>query len=371
MGQPHIAHIAPHLWQSLTGGASQALPTPDVSNPWPQSSRVVLIVVDGLGWHNVNDHASAAPFLSELMAGKSPATTGFPATTATSMATIGTGRLAGQTGLVGYSAMNPMTGAVGNFVSWRDVEPPLEIQRETTLFEQLTAAGVPVTSVSLERFAQSGLTQAAFRGAQHVAAESLDDTVDYTLQALREPGLVHMYWGEIDKVGHVHGPHSPQWIDELTSFDQALQRLMASAPAGTLCVITADHGMVNIAPRDRIDIADDYSLMRGVRAVAGEPRAPQVYTNSPGMADQVAQRWAARLGKRAMVVTRTQAQEAGLLGDVSDHVLPWCGDVLVLTTGTTAIVDSSTMTPMAIGLRGMHGSLTPYEVHVPLIAATL
>jgi hypothetical protein len=108
--------------------------------------------------------------------------------------------------------------------------------------------------------------------------------------------------------------------------------------------------------------------MRSVRGVAGEPRAPQIYTNSPRSAADVAARWADTLGSHAVVLDRHQAQESGLLGQVDDRVAPWFGDVLVLTTGTTAIVDSSTMAAQAIALKGMHGSLTPTEVHVPLLA---
>ena len=61
----------------------------------PQADRVCLLVVDGLGWELLRGHQAAAPFLSELAVSGRPLTAGFPATTATSMASLGTGAAAG------------------------------------------------------------------------------------------------------------------------------------------------------------------------------------------------------------------------------------------------------------------------------------
>ena len=64
----------------------------------PEADRVCLLVVDGMGWELLRDHQAAAPFLSELAVTGRPLTAGFPATTATSLASLGTGRPPGQHG---------------------------------------------------------------------------------------------------------------------------------------------------------------------------------------------------------------------------------------------------------------------------------
>jgi len=47
-------------------------------------------------------------------------------------------------------------------------------------------------------------------------------------------------------------------------------------------------------------------------------------------------------------------------------VLAMIGDLVVAATGCNGVVDSRTQTPHSLLLRGMHGSLTPGEMLVPL-----
>src|SRR5206468_2436173 len=67
----------------------------------PQARRVCLLLVDGLGWELLQRYAEDAPFLASMAGGS--ITAGFPATTGTSLATIGTGVPSGEHGLVGYT----------------------------------------------------------------------------------------------------------------------------------------------------------------------------------------------------------------------------------------------------------------------------
>ncbi len=57
----------------------------------------------------------------------------------------------------------------------------------------------------------------------------------------------------------------------------------------------------------------------------------------------------------------------GLFGPVSEHVTQWIGDLVVIMAGNATVVDSDSMSPMALRLKGVHGSLTPTEVLVPSI----
>ena len=114
--------------------------------------------------------------------------------------------------------------------------------------------------------------------------------------------LVYLYWGEVDKVGHVHGCQSWQWGDEVESVDAALRQLAARVPDDTSIVVTADHGMVDVPFHDRIDLVHEPGLMAGVRHLGGEPRNLQLYAE-PGAAADVEAAWAARLGDRARILT--------------------------------------------------------------------
>lgn len=334
----------------------------------PTTSRVCVVLVDGLGFENLSERAGHAPFLRSLLTGSTPLSAGYPSTTAASMGSFGTGTNPGRTGLVGYTVRNPRGGALANMVSWEGLGPAREWQRERTVFEDLVARGVTVTTVGPAKFMGSGLTEAALRGGGYRAAESLSARVDAALQLLREPGLVYLYWGDVDKTGHHEGCGSWQWGDQLSALDGELARLARSLPRSASVVITADHGMVDVDRTRRWDVATTPALAADVALVAGEPRALHVHLVPDADPVEVVDRWADVLDDDAVVLTGDDAVAAGLFGPVAEHVRPLIGDLVVATTGRATVVDSRTQTPASLRLVGVHGSLTPAEVRVPLLA---
>ena len=332
----------------------------------PDATRVCVVLVDGLGYHMLTERSGHAPFLRGSLAAARVLTVGYPSTTTASMGLFGTGRAAGRTGLAGYTVRNPATGGLANLVSWEGAGPPEQWQREPSVFEQIGATGVPVTSVGPAKFAGSGLTRAALRGATYLSAERLADRVDTALFELSAPGLVYLYWGEVDKVGHQHGWQSREWADALNETDRELGRLARSLPRGTVLIITADHGMVDVDHRRLVDVAGVPALAADVALVAGEPRAVHVHA-TPDRTAAVLTRGRATRGDAAVVASRDEAVEAGWFGPVADHVRPLIGDGVVAATGRAGVVDSRTQTPHSLQLRGMHGSFTPGEMLVPLV----
>jgi hypothetical protein len=278
--------------------------------------------------------------------------------------------------MLGYTVRDPATGRLLNLISWRDGPDPETWQRQPTVFELMAEVGHLSVSVGPWEFASSPLTRAALRGAEYDAAESLPERVDRTLDVLGEPDarLVTMYWGDVDKTGHHHGWRSPEWRDALAHLDTELARLAAAVPAGTLLLVTADHGMVDIPRGDsqefggpaRLDVATNPVLSDGVSLVAGEPRICHVHTE-PGAAGAVLAGWRATLGERADVLSRDEAISAGWFGPVEDRFRPVVGDVVAAMRGDIAVVDSRTQTAASLELIGMHGSGTASERTVPLI----
>jgi hypothetical protein len=329
--------------------------------------HVCLIVVDGLGALNLAEFSADAPFLNELATDAATASTGFPSTTATSMSIIGTGSETGRTGIVGYSAMNPATGENANFVAWRNLPAPHEIQREPVLLEKIVRSGLRVRSIGLARYNGSGMTLATLRGPEYEEAISLRDHFERALLHCVSPGLTHLYWADIDKVGHHYGVGSPEWRQALRDFDRELARFVANLPTETQLVLTADHGMINVDLAQRIDVAQHFALARGLRGLGGEPRLTHAYFNSPGAADKALPAWQGTIGEHGVVLTRDQAIDLGLFGEVASHVRDWIGHLIVIAKKRATVIDSETMSPPAIGLRGVHGSLTETEVTVPAV----
>lgn len=334
----------------------------------PQARRAVVVLIDGLGYDLLGQRSGHAPFLRGLLPAAHRLSAGFPSTTATSMGTFGTGLPPGAHGLVGYEVLVPGEDRLLNELSWDNGPDPRLWQPSQTLFERAVAGGLAVTRIGPGFFDGSGLTNAALRGGGFAAAHSLDARVASALAAARAShrALVYLYWGELDKVGHVHGCQSWEWGDQLELIDRSLARLVAGVPADTSVYITADHGMVDAPHALRIDLAHDVELAADVRHVGGEPRSLQLYCEQ-GATDDVLATWRGRLEAQAWVLTRDEAVGHGLFGAVSEHVLPRIGDVIVAMRDNFAIVDSRTARPRLLALLGLHGSLTPAEVAIPLL----
>lgn len=360
------------------------------------AEQVCVLLVDGLGERLLAARSGHAPRMRSMTAaagapGAAVLAAGYPSTTATSTASLGTGLHPGQHGLLGYQVRDPATGVLFNELSWETAPgaggpgagaagaPPPDPRRwqpRPTVFEHLAASGVDVTRVGPGFFDGSGLTEATSRGGRFRAASSLPARVEAGLGALRSAArtrtraLVHVYWGDLDKAGHTHGWASPQWSDELERVDAAVADLLAGLPPRAVLLVTGDHGMVDVPDDARWDVAGDPELAAGVEVVAGEPRAPQLHC-APGAAADVLATWRERLGHVLEVASREEAVEAGWFGPhgMDAALQERAGDVVAAATGVASVHDSRVQRPELAGLVGMHGGRTPDEVLVPLLVA--
>lgn len=329
----------------------------------------VVVLIDGLGERLLRRRSGHAPFLRSLLAAGASLECGFPATTATSLASLGTGLTAGGHGLLGYQLRIPGSDRLFDHLSWEGGPDPLAWQPSSTIFERVVGADVDVVRIGLGRFDGSGLTTAALRGGRYVAAASLAQGVRAALAALRRSPsvLVYLYWGEVDRVGHGHGCGSREWGAALEEVDAELRRLAERLPAHASMHVTADHGMVDVPFGQRLDLAVDTELAAGVHLVAGEPRAPRLYCQ-PGAAADVAATWRSRFGERALIRLKGEAIADGWFGPFAERNADRLGDVLIAFDESLAVEDSRTSKPVLLTLLGMHGSMTLDEVTVPLLS---
>ncbi len=336
----------------------------------PAGSRFVVVLIDGLGWNLVRRSIRHAPYLSSLLGDARELTAGVPSTTATSLASLGTGLVPGQHGVVGYTSRVPSTGEILNALTWESDLVPRAYQPKPTFFERAAAVGVRVTSVALERFQGTGLTEAALRGADFAAFDAeheQEKRIALTVAAATaaDRTLVYAYERQLDHEGHGRGCGSREWLAQLERIDDHCARLRDALPDDVVLLITGDHGMLDVPKSHQVLVEKHPNLMAGVSALAGEGRFRQLYVDQ-GSPAAVIQRWQEHLGERAWVLSRDDAIDDDWFGPVDDSLRARWGDVLVAMRGDWAVMTNAV--PRELSLVGMHGSLTADEMLVPLFS---
>jgi predicted AlkP superfamily pyrophosphatase or phosphodiesterase len=336
---------------------------------------IVVLLVDGLGDQLLQEHAELAPFLSSRS--RRTLTAGFPTTTAASITSLGTGLPSGQHGIVGYTTrFNGLTEPV-NWLTWRGAfsgqdltidHSPEQVQPYPSVFERAEGAGVNATVVSAPLFRDSGLTQVALRGGEYVDAFTAADTAALVSAAARaRGGLIYCYSSELDLISHVRGCRSEAWRAQLQMIDRGAQLLSERLPDGARFLVTADHGMIDIAEADKIDFDHSPELSEGVELIAGEPRVRYLYV-APGQLESVRARWAEALGDRVALLTRDEAIERDWFGPtVSPAARERIGDLVALAVADVAVVRRKAESRSSL-LIGHHGGLSDAELLVPLLS---
>nr|WP_157246295.1 nucleotide pyrophosphatase/phosphodiesterase family protein [Nonomuraea typhae] len=330
---------------------------------------VCLFLVDGLGAELLAAHPEAAPFLSA--ATRRVLTAGFPATTVTSLTSLGTGLTPGEHGMLGLMLAVPGAGHLFNCLRWtlpgEQVMDPLAWQPADTVYQRAATAGVTCSYVAPRQYEGSGLTEAVYRGKRYLGADTVDERIEAAAAALAEPrSYVTVYYADLDAMGHLTGWGSPEWLGQLAVVDQMAERLAAALPPGGALYVTADHGMVNAGEKIEADQLPE--LTAGVAMLGGESRARHVYAE-PGAAEAVLEAWRETLAGRAWVVSRQDAVDAGWFGPkVKKEWLARIGDVVAVPYTDLALVH--TAHKLEATFTGYHGSLTTAEQLVPLLEVT-
>ncbi|WP_246281491.1 alkaline phosphatase family protein [Fodinicola acaciae] len=330
--------------------------------------RACVLLVDGLGWQLLTAHPDVAPTMNAMV--KRSITTAFPATTATSVTTVGTGVPPGLHGVVGYKVAIPGKGRIMNSLRWDNEVDPLVWQPHEPVLARAAGAGLAVHHVGPKFHDGGGLTRASTRGARFRPAYGLGDLAAgaAAVTASAEWALTYAYFADLDTVGHVRGSRSDAWRAELAHVDLMVGALRDMLPPDAALVVIADHGMIDVPTEQRVDCDTTPELRDGVVLLGGEGRARHLYTR-PGAADDVRETWSGFLGDRATAVTREQAIADGWFGPrVDDGVRDRIGDVVVSAGPDLALI-ASEREPMESNLVGLHGGMEPAEQLVPLLVS--
>ncbi|HEX2296960.1 MAG TPA: alkaline phosphatase family protein, partial [Pseudonocardiaceae bacterium] len=257
-----------------------ALGVPGVGGPLPvpPARSACVLLLDGLGWELLREHHAEAPFLAGMAQGTEPLDAGFPATTATSIASLGTGRPSGEHGIVGYlcrahrrRAHRRRAQRAELALARRSGPDRAGVTRGAAAEPHDAAAsggaGLAVRVVAPAAHRRSGLTRAALRGGEYRGVYALGDLAAEVLVALQGRALCYAYFADLDTVGHRYGPGSVAWRLQLAHLDRLVAAIVPRLPPDALLCVVADHGMVPV--RSPVDADADPRLREGVTEIAG------------------------------------------------------------------------------------------------------
>ena len=326
-----------------------------------EARQVVLLVLDGLGWNQLRARPALTPTMTSLAGG--PITSVAPSTTACALASIALGVPPAVHGLVGYR-MVVSEGKILNLLRWRTSEgdarltwPPAEVQPLTSFL------GRDVPAVTQSLYAGTGFTTAHLSGAR-LCGWRTPSGIAVTVRRLLEEGndFVYAYYPGLDTVAHEHG-FGEHYDAELQATDVLVAQVAAALPPGAALVVTADHGQVEVD--DRI-VHLDPAVAGAVRFQSGEGRFRWLHV-APGATEDTVAAGRELHGDQAWVVSREQVIDEGWFGGrLAAHVEARLGDVAVVAHAPVAFYDPDETGSSSMRCR--HGSMTPDEMLVPLLA---
>ena len=353
-----------------------------------RADRVLLVLLDAFGWRFFTRHGDH-PLLRRMQA-VVPLTSMFPATTTAHVTTLHTGVGVGQHGLYEWNVYDPgldalVTPLLFSFAGdgVRDTllragaDPDAVLPSMPTLYERLAQAGVACAVFEPAAFAPSTYDSVLARGARVHPIADLASGMAQVGAMLRAdtPAYAHLYWDEVDATGHVHGPSSPEFAAAAVRCLDALDDGLRALPQGTVVLLAADHGQVDVDPATTIfvneawpELADLLARGRGGRVLAPAGSARDLFLHCrPGTVDEVVAGLTRVVGERATVHRVEELVAAGWFGEVGERLRARVADVCVLpAVGET--VWWRERHRFGMPFRGHHGGLSDEEARTQVAA---
>jgi hypothetical protein len=372
----------------LLGRDEGGLPRAALGDAPERVERVVLVLLDAFGWRFYDRYADGHPLLRRMLAEGSVAklTTQFPSTTAAHVTTLHTGRPVSEHGMYEWTIYEPsvdalVTPLMFSFAGDGDRDTlgqvgadPRALYPTATLYRRLATGGVRCVAFHPSSFAPSTYDGVLLDGATLVPYDSLEQAfadLGEALAAGSGPTYGYVYIDTVDATGHHHGPSSRAFDTEAVRCLDAIETAIASLPTGTLLLLAADHGQIDVDPA-RTRFVNE--LWPGIRShlrrdARGRPLAPAgsardlFLHTAPGAHGHVIARLRDLLGDDAEVHSTADLVAEGLFAMApGPRLRARIGDVCVLPAAGETVWWRERG---RFGMRflGHHGGLTPEEAH--------
>ncbi|HEU4753194.1 MAG TPA: alkaline phosphatase family protein, partial [Armatimonadota bacterium] len=297
--------------------------------------RIVLMIVDALGWNQLHRWMGELPSLKRVYerAQVFPLTVTFPSTTTVALTALYTGLTPVEHTITGHNVYLREVGSLVDVLRFSPYgDPRREVYAERgvdvhklfpmyTVFEPLRKAGLDGLSITRGIFTNTALGWLHHVGADvtgYLHAADLWVHLKRSLHERSREGLTVVYWDVVDMLSHEYGPFSEVVRNAIDHFFYLLERtILEGLPerdrADTLLLITADHGQCDSRPDEAVLLSEQPRLNELLMLPpAGQSRAAYLYAGQ-GDADALGQELQ-RFDDSFRICRSEEALRSGLFG---------------------------------------------------------
>ncbi len=350
------------------------------ANSLRKADKVVLLVLDGLGYEYLSSHGRGSWIKDNLI---SKMTSVFPSTTASSVTTFATGQAPSQHAITGWFVYLRELGVVSKILF---CEPRLRLGKFTqasidpkhligagSLFDHIKANGYIVTPQFINKGPFSVATRGRAKSKPYKSLPGMIKAIKQTVKYSKGNVFISGYWPEFDHLCHLHGVNSAKVKKHFLELDEKMASLWkALKDKNVVLLITADHGLINTPKEKYIEIKKHPKLMECLTLpLCGEPRVAYCYVH-PDRVQQFKKYIAQELGDCCRLFSRSQMLKREYFGlnPLSSQLSERIGDFTMIMRDDWCIKDLL-LGEEEVFLKANHGGLSVQEMFVPLAALGL
>jgi Uncharacterized proteins of the AP superfamily len=233
------------------------------------NSKIVLIVIDGLGMNVLKNTLSSFTNLFELKIDSLTST--FPSTTSTAITSLLTGKEPGEHGIIGYISYikelggltnilrysHPLSGERDMFKEFLDLA---QIAKGESIIKKVKDKGFKTKIIIPKEIANSALSRLTHGGSEAYEYINHWDAIISLKKAVENNSdLVYAYFPQVDTLSHVYGYRSEETYIALRDLLSLMNHYIGLLRGKASFIITADHGHIEVGKVHKV--LDDKELM--------------------------------------------------------------------------------------------------------------
>jgi hypothetical protein len=373
----------------------------EVANGIDEVDKVVLFVLDGFGYNQFLRYYKDHKFLRMLVEKGDvfPLTSVFPSQTTNALTTLNTGLTPQEHGLFEYYLYLKEVDSIVNTLRFEPIGSkkrnelvekgfnPNILFRGKTIQTSLKEAGVKSFTHIYASYAYSHYSTLLFADSTFIPSLKSSDlivTLKKKLEQEKGPAYFFVHLSNLDTISHEYGPNSYEYNAELSAISyllnkELIQKIDDKTAKQTLLLMTADHGGVNIVPKDTTylnaftDVLCNLKQGKTGKTILPTGSARDVFLHvKEEKLIETQELLTKKVGGKAKIVETKDAVNKGLFGrgEITSQFIDRAGNLLILPYRNETVWFEH-FTDIKYNPIGQHGGLNEEEMLVPLAITKL